>query len=310
MKDKDRVQIVSVPEAHQGQRIDNFLLRHLKGVPRSHVYRIIRRGEVRLNKKRCKPHQKLSCGDQVRIPPVATNEKPPAAPSPALERLLNESVLLEEERFLVLNKPAGLAVHGGSGLRHGLIQSLRQLRPEWAQAELAHRLDRDTSGCILIAKNSKFLKYIQQKFKENSIDKQYLSLVHGRWPEEVAEVTAPLLKNELSGGERIVRVTREGKPATTRYRILQRFKEATLLEVHPVSGRTHQIRVHCQYTGHAIVGDTKYAVPKGTARISGAKFLCLHAASLSFDPGQGEEPVTVSAPTPPNFQGLLESLEQ
>ena len=308
----DKVQFVRIEELQHGQRLDNFLLRHLKGVPRSRVYRLIRRGEVRVNKKRSKPEQRLERGDQVRIPPYAGPEQQaPGKPGEGLQQLLLDSILREEEAFLVLNKPAGLAVHGGSGIRLGLIEALRQMRPEWRHLELAHRLDRDTSGCLVIAKNPIYLKPIQKQFKARDVEKQYLALVHGAWPGELSEIAVPLQKNELSGGERVVRVDPAGKPARTAFRVSERFADATLLEVAPETGRTHQIRVHCQHAGHPIVGDAKYVHDHHTganARLNKADTLCLHAWKIRFtDPAGGGE-IHVEAPLDRHFQAFLDAV--
>ena len=205
IEDSKKVQFIRVLEPQQGQRIDNFLIRHLKGVPRSRIYRLVRRGEVRINKKRCKPAQKLEAGDEIRIPPFSgVTAVPPKKLGSGMRQLLEKSVLFENDEVLVINKPAGLAVHGGSNIRLGLIEALRQMNPQWPELELAHRLDRDTSGCILISKNTIFLRYIHRKFKEKSINKQYLALVHGKWPKGLLEVQAPLLKHGVSSNDHLV----------------------------------------------------------------------------------------------------------
>jgi 23S rRNA pseudouridine955/2504/2580 synthase len=311
MSDSEKVQLIRVLQPQEGQRLDNFLLRRLKGVPRSRVYWLIRRGEVRVNKKRCKPDRKLDFGDEVRIPPFASGaEQKPGKPTPGLQELLLGCLLYEDEHLLVINKPTGLSVHGGSGVRLGLIEALRQLKPEWATLELAHRLDRDTSGCLVIAKTSEFLKQIQTDLKEKRVQKRYYALVQGRWPEETTVVEAPLLKNELSSGERIVRVAREGKPSLTRFTVLQRFTGATLVEAMPETGRTHQIRVHCQYAGHPIVGDSKYGAKGELDTLNRVKSLCLHAASIRFAVPHLPAPLEVSAPVDKMLESVLASLEK
>lgn len=292
-----QVQFVDVPEEHRGRRLDNFLARLLKGVPRSRLYRLVRRGEVRVNGKRCRPERRLERGDRVRIPPFArVDGRPPPAPGGRLAEALAGAVLLENERLLVIDKPAGVAVHGGSGVRLGLIEAMRQLRPEWARLELAHRLDRDTSGCLVLAKDMAFLKDLQRQLKDRSVEKRYLALVTGRWPESLRLVDAPLAKNRLSSGERVVRVEPSGKPARTRFRPLRRLSGTTLIEAMPLTGRTHQIRVHCLHAGHPIVGDGKYRLGRGGPAAGGR--LRLHAAAIGFAESPGGAVVEVEAPAP------------
>lgn len=309
--DSSQVQFVRVEDLQQGQRLDNFLFKLLKGLPRSRVYRFIRRGEVRVNKKRCKPEYKLQRGDLVRVPPhQAADLSQPPAPSQNLSRLLQDSVIKEDEAMLVINKPAGLAVHGGSGIRLGLIEAVRQIKPEWQQAELAHRIDRDTSGCLVLCKNLKYLRGLQEQLKNKSVDKRYQALVFGQWPEQLTEVDAPLAKNTLQSGERVVRVDKEGKASRTRYQVLDRFPAYTLVEARPETGRTHQIRVHCQHSGHSIVGDSKYlAGAEGPSReLLSYKNLCLHAAYIGFaNPLSGAQ-VQAAAPLPEHLQSLLDRL--
>lgn len=311
MSDSDKVQLVRVLSPQDGQRLDNFLMRRMKGVPRSRVYWLVRRGEVRVNKKRCKPERKLVIGDEVRIPPfTGITVQKPGKPSPGIQQLLIDSILFEDDHLLVINKPAGLSVHGGTGVRLGVIEALRQMRPEWAGLELAHRLDRDTSGCLVIAKNSLFLKHIQDDLKEKNVEKTYLALVHGHWPEDSREVNAPLQKNELSGGERIVRVARDGKPSLTRFRVKQRYTGATLIEAMPETGRTHQIRVHCQYAGHPIVGDSKYGEKSADPALNRVKSLCLHARQIRFKAPHLNKYIEVAAPVDKTLDGILANLEK
>ncbi len=308
-----QVQLIRVEAPQKGQRLDNFLMRHLKGVPRSRVYRIIRRGEVRVNKKRTKPAYRLEIGDQVRIPPFTGSDEPVIPkPGAGLSRLLKESVLLEDDQLLIINKPAGLAVHGGSGVRLGLIEAIRQIDPAWQQAELAHRLDRDTSGCLVLCKNMSYLKEIQKQLKAKTVEKHYYALVHGQWPDHLQEVDAPLQKNVLSSGERMVRVDEDGKASRTGYRVLERFKGCSLVLAMPETGRTHQIRVHCQYAGHPIVGDPKYAnnsrSAAGESRLAAVKNLCLHAFSIKFSSPADGAVISVQSAPHEQFAGLLESL--
>lgn len=313
MASNNKVQFVKVSAGQVGQRLDNFLLGQLKGVPRSRIYRLVRRGEVRINKKRAKPDTRLETGDTVRIPPYTGPQQTPVpAPGEKLRRTLEQSILQESDQYLVLNKPAGLAVHGGSGIRLGLIEALRQIRPEWADLELAHRLDRDTSGCLVISKNTRFLRGLHGQLKAKTVKKSYLALVHGSWPENLVEVDAPLQKNELSSGERIVRVDAAGKPSRTLFRVVQRFREVTLIEAMPETGRTHQIRVHCLSTGHPIVGDAKYAHGKhreGLAEpMASYDNLCLHASKIQFTDPESGRAVEIAAELDKQFQSLLNQL--
>ena len=307
MDNTTTVRTVQVTEKSSDQRLDNFLLRELKGVPRTRIYRLIRRGEVRVNKKRAKPETRLTTGDKVRIPPLFLPDSPELPkPSPGLAGLLEQSILHEDDNLLVLNKPPGLAVHQGTGIRLGLIEAIRQIRPNWRDAELAHRLDRDTSGVLIVCKNSRTLRNIQGQFKEKRIKKRYHALVRGRWPDTVSEIKAPLTRVLAESGERFVRVDPAGKPSTTRFAILEQFASATLMEATPLTGRTHQIRVHCQQAGHPILGDSKYGVPareeEGKPETEAtAKYLCLHAAELQFQLPGADSLFQVSAPWDKSF---------
>lgn len=307
--DSNSVQIVRIEKSHIGQRLDNFLIRRLKGVPRARVYRLIRRGEVRVNKKRCKPERKLDLGDEVRIPPYSSNySQQTAKPSPALQEFLLKSILLENDDFLVINKPAGMSVHGGGGVAMGLIEALRQCRAEWAGLELAHRIDRGTTGCLVVAKNTIFLKYIQNLLKVKDVKKHYLALVHGNWPESLNLVDAPLQKEPIGEHERIVRVLENGKPSLTRFAVKQHFEGASLIEAMPETGRTHQIRVHCQHSGHGIVGDEKYTFKAKNSALAKVNNLCLHAWKIEFEMPEGAPAVRVEAPIPSQLDSLLRIL--
>ncbi|MFT5574645.1 MAG: 23S rRNA pseudouridine955/2504/2580 synthase [Bermanella sp.] len=282
------MQLITVGDEAAGQRIDNYLLKLLKGVPKSRIYRLLRKGEVRVNKGRIKPEYKLMDGDSVRVPPIRVAER--GAPedvfvSDTLASQLKAAVLFEDERLLIIDKPSGLAVHGGSGVSVGLIEALRRMRPEERFLELVHRLDRDTSGCVMLAKKRPTLKTLHGLLRGNGVDKRYLALVEGRWSERKEQVKLPLAKNILQSGERMVRVNPEGKYSLTRYEVVQRLPGATLVEAKPITGRTHQIRVHCQAAGHPIIGDSKYGREEVNEqyRQQGVKRLFLHAHSLSFE---------------------------
>lgn len=305
----DGVQLVRVEKSHIGQRLDNFLIRHLKGVPRTRVYRLIRRGEVRVNKKRCKPDRKLELGDEVRIPPYTSSySEQTAKPSPALQEFLINSILLENDDLLVINKPAGMAVHGGTSVAMGLIEALRQCKREWGELELAHRIDRGTTGCLVISKNSIFLKHIQNQFKVKNVKKHYIVLVHGIWPESLTVVDAPLQKDPVGENERIVRVLESGKASLTRFAVKQHFEGASLIEAMPQTGRTHQIRVHCQHSGHGIVGDEKYTFKAKNSALSKVKNLCLHAWKIEFELPEGGAPIRVEAAIPNHLDALIQKL--
>lgn len=284
-KGKSNARLVTVQPEDSGQRLDNFLLREVKGVPRTRLYRAVRKGEVRVNKGRVRVDYRLVAGDLVRLPPLHQAERAQSAAVPArLARELASRIVYEDDNLLAINKPSGLAVHGGSGLHFGLIECLRQMRPQARYLELVHRLDRDTSGLVLVARRPAALRELHRMLREKEIDKRYLALAQGYWPGSVRVVEAPLEKNILLSGERMVRVSAEGKRAVTEFTVLERFARATLVEARPVSGRTHQIRVHAQHAGHPLLGDAKYAgeVAADAARQMGLRRLFLHASELRF----------------------------
>ncbi|MBQ4829771.1 23S rRNA pseudouridine(955/2504/2580) synthase RluC [Alteromonas sp. MMG017] len=305
------VRFVTVEPDLAGQRVDNFLRTQLKGVPKSMIYRILRKGEVRVNKGRVKPEYKLVADDVVRIPPVRVSEGTPG-PSPKLDKIaaLESQILFEDERIIVINKPSGIAVHGGSGLSFGLIEGLRALRPDANFMELVHRLDRDTSGCILIAKKRSALRHMHEQLRTGKMDKRYQALVAGQWPENRFKVKAPLRKNVLQSGERMVSVSEDGKPSETRYRILQKFDTATLVEASPITGRTHQIRVHCLHAEHPIACDPKYGDGDfdESMRQKGLNRLFLHAHSISLIHPGTEERVKFTAPLDATLTNTLKAL--
>ncbi len=272
-----------LPEEH-GQRLDNYLIRVLKGVPKSHIYRIIRSGEVRINKKRAKPSDRLATGDDIRIPPIQTSEAKVVTVSQKLEHHLNEQILYEDDGFLVLNKPAGLAVHGGSGLSLGVIEALRKMRPEGTYLELVHRLDKETSGCLLIAKKRSVLRAIQALLVARQVTKVYWALLEKTWEYRAYyPVDLPLQKNTLQSGERVVCVHQEGKPAFTEFRLLENFQGYCLVEAQPKTGRTHQIRVHAAAIEHPILGDEKYNKMRDNSKVAQLPVrLYLHARAIRF----------------------------
>lgn len=295
-----KVQWVTVDESKEGQRLDNFLSNQLKGLPKGRIYKMIRTGEVRINKGRCKPDSRVSAGDIVRIPPVDLAPTKEAIAHRGIQMKLSVALLYEDEDVLVLNKPSGLAVHGGSGLLTGLIEQLRLARPNEKFLELVHRLDRETSGCLLVARRPSALRRLHQQLRDQDkgLEKRYLALVAGKWPQYLVDVEAPLEKFER-GGERIVQVTERGKPSHTRIRPLEVLDGCTLVEAEPVTGRTHQIRVHASYYKHAVLGDTKYQHDdsRDQWRQRGINGLCLHSRSIGFQAASGHQ-VTVVAPIP------------
>lgn len=309
-----KVSFALIDEDQAGQRLDNFLMTQLKGVPKSKIYNIIRKGEVRVNKGRSQPDYKIAAGDEIRIPPVRMAEKEPLAkPSNVMTRLLEQAVVFENEGLLVLNKPAGLAVHGGSGVSLGLIETLRQMRPDARYLELVHRLDRDTSGCIMIAKKRSMLRHLQAALREKNtsgVRKVYQALVVGVWPKAVRRIDAPLLKMEVANDERIVKVHPDGKSSLTEFKILTTYNHCTLVEARPITGRTHQIRVHAQYAGHSLIGDEKYGDDdiNKSMRELGVKRLFLHAAELGFYLPDAKELTIVKAPLAADLAAVLQKL--
>jgi len=287
------VRLVEVAPELAGQRIDNFLITYLKGVPKTLIYRILRKGEVRVNKGRIKPEYKLQAGDIVRVPPVRVPERDEPVPvAQGLLQRLEAAIVHEDKGLIVLNKPAGIAVHGGSGLSFGVIEAFRQLRPDAKELELVHRLDRDTSGLLMIAKKRSMLRHLHEQLRGDGVDKRYMALVRGNWPTAQKQVRAPLLKSNLRSGERMVEVNEEGKEALTLFKVLRRFGDfATMVEARPITGRTHQIRVHALHAGHCIAGDPKYGDEDFSREIRdlGGKRLFLHAYALTVPLPDGGE---------------------
>lgn len=303
-----------VDEESAGQRLDNFLMRHLKGVPKTHVYRIIRSGEVRINKGRCSADSRVEAGDEIRVPPVRISDKvleKAARPAPAREF----PPLLEDEYLLAIDKPAGVAVHGGSGVSFGVIEQLRQARPQARLLELVHRLDRETSGILLVAKKRSALKHLQDQFRERETGKTYLALVQGEWPARLKVIDQPLHKYLLPDGERRVKVTTpddpDGMRSITLVKVAQRLQGSTLLEVTIKTGRTHQIRVHLASNGHPIAGDDKYGDFEWNKALQkqGLKRMFLHAWRLQFNHPASGERVALQAELPPELQQYVSHVQ-
>lgn len=302
------VRKVRIDAEGSGQRVDNFLHRELPGVPRSRVYRLLRRGEVRVNGGRVRADYRLEAGDEVRIPPVRLRAEGAAPPADRAAAILDH-VLYEDKRLLVVDKPAGAAVHGGSGISHGVIELLRAARPDLRDLSLAHRLDRETSGCLVIAKKRSALRALHEKFRQGVVEKNYLALVVGDWQLGEQLIDRPLLVTHRKGGERHVIVSADGKPAQTRVRLSRRYDPYSLVQCSPLTGRTHQIRVHLQDAGFPIAGDERYGDEDANRRLKalGLPRLFLHAQSIAFPDEHGNE-LHFTAPLPDDLDGFLAKL--
>ena len=299
-----------IEEELAGQRLDNYLLGALKGVPRSHVYRLIRSGQVRVNSGRVAPSYRLRSGDRVRVPPVAQRRPAPVASAGASFEWLAQRIVHEDDRVIVIDKPAGLAVHGGSGVSLGCIEALRALRPELKTLELVHRLDRATSGCLLVAKKRSALHRLHELLRAGQVDKRYLALVKGVWRESQAEVDAPLL-TQRAGGEARVKVDAAGKAAKTTFRLIEAAGSvASLLEASIATGRTHQIRVHAAHLGHPVAGDERYGDAEFNARLAGYGLgrMFLHALQIAFVWPDTGEPFVATVPLPSELKSVLAAL--
>ena len=305
-------QLKTIDSGHEGQRIDNYLLAVLKGVPKSHIYRLLRTGQVRVNKGRIKPVYRLKSGDIVRIPPLnRSDDETERRPPESLCRRLQQAVLYDDADLLVLNKPAGIAVHGGSGIPFGVIETLRYLQPECPELALAHRLDRMTSGCLLLAKKRSVLLHLHELLRHGGISKHYDALLMGRWQGGARVIDVNLLKNRQLSGERMVQVDGQGKEARSRFTPRRYFTDSTLMDVLIDTGRMHQIRVHAAHLGHPVAGDEKY----GDARFNrlmrkrGLKRMFLHAHSVDFIlPASGRR-LVIEAPLDEELQRILDSLD-
>ncbi len=309
---KTSVQMREVREGEAGQRIDNFLFTALKGVPKSLIYRILRSGEVRVNKGRVKPPYRLQAGDVLRIPPLRL--APPDAPQQIPARRLDElhaAVLHEDADLLVLDKPSGWAVHGGSGVPYGVIEALRASRTDLPDLELVHRIDRETSGCLLLAKNRRTLLALHDMLRSGDIEKRYLALVKGQWPAKLRRVDVALQKNLVQSGERMVAGGDDGKDSITEFSVRTLYKGASLVEARLLTGRTHQVRVHAAHVGHPLAGDSKYGDSDFNKYMKklGLKRLFLHAQSLRFQLPGGARMLNLRAALPSELQHVLDGIE-
>ncbi len=313
MNSFEKAQFLPIDADNHGQRIDNYLFTLLKGVPKSRVYRIIRKGEVRVNKGRVKAEYKLQSGDLVRIPPIRITEKVTSNSFANLDQIkhLENAIILETKQFMVVNKPSGIAVHGGSGLSYGLIEALRALRPKEKFLELVHRLDRDTSGCILIAKRRSYLIHFQNQLRHRKMNKEYVAVVSGEWSEKNKKVNASLTKTERPSGEREVIVDPQGKASETHFSVEQKLGLYSLVVAKPITGRTHQIRVHARHCFCPLLGDQKYSNldhDKDILEKLKLNTFLLHARRLTFSLPEEEQPMTVEAPVPPKMTQVIEHL--
>jgi 23S rRNA pseudouridine955/2504/2580 synthase len=304
------VRKVQVDEEQAGQRIDNFLRRELPGLPKGRLYRILRKGEVRVNGGRVRAEYRLQAGDEVRIPPARVNSEPAAPPAGKIADI-EGCIIYEDKRLLVLNKPGGLAVHGGSGISHGAIELLRAARPGLRDLSLVHRIDRETSGCLVFAKRRSALREMHERFRQGQVDKNYLALVVGDWQLGEQRVDAPLLVEHRQKGERHVVVSAAGKSAQTVMKLSRTYGKYSLLQCQPQTGRTHQIRVHAAHLGHPILGDERYGdqAANEIARRHGLKRLFLHAQSIAFTDSSGNER-HFTAPLADDLQQFLDKLER
>lgn len=309
---KTPVQYISIEADYAGQRIDNFLVTYLKGVPKTHIYRILRKGEIRVNKKRVQPSYRLQADDQVRLPPLQLEDKAaPATPSRRAVALLQERILYEDKNLFIINKPAGMPVHGGTDVSLGVVEAMRAMYPKLPHLELVHRLDAYTSGCLILAKKRSVLRELHALMREGQVHKVYLALTKGHWKANELRVDVPLHKNQLSSGERIVKVHPEGKASLTIFKPVKDFADAMLVEAKLCTGRTHQIRVHSRYRGHPIAGDDKYGDKEFNKKMRqyGVKRLFLHANLIEFTLPSTGESIKVMSPLDPELQDCLQMME-
>lgn len=305
------VQVITINDEQAGQRIDNFLITRFKGVPKTRVYRAIRQGEVRVNKKKVKAEYRIQEHDELRLPPLKVPQQMPIMrPSEELAQFLEEQIVYEDKQCILINKPSGMPVHGGSNLSAGLIEMLRLMRPDERFLELVHRLDRETSGCLMLAKKRSFLLALHKMLTERKIEKAYLALVCGTWRGDKREIKEPLVKNTLKSGERMVKVDPSGRPAHTLVYPLERFADATLVLAKPVTGRTHQLRVHLAHIGHPIAGDEKYGRDTANKRFraQGLRRLFLHSACFAFE--RDENRFGLCLPLCEKLRRFLETLRE
>lgn len=309
-KQRNSVRYVEVSTDDEGQRIDNFLINLLKNVPKSHIYKLLRKGEVRVNKRRIAAFYRLKAEDSIRLPPIfinhAASQVPPSQNT--IQQLANR-ILYEDENLIILNKPSGMSVHAGSTVRIGIIEALRCLYPKLINLELAHRLDSETSGCLILAKRKRILRELHSLLREGKVAKTYWALTKGKWKDADLHVDLPLRKEYRDGGKHVVKVFADGKPALSVFRLLKSFKQASLMEVKIYTGRTHQIRVHATYKGHPIAGDDRYGDPEFNkiAHQLGLKRMFLHARAIDFTLPSQNQRITVVAPLDIELESALKA---
>ena len=311
-KKKSAARHVIISDEEAGQRIDNFLIRKMKGMPKSRVYRILRKGEVRVNSKRISPFYKLDAGDNVRLPPVYLEEKAKLVPpSKSTEAILADRILYEDDDLLIINKPCGMSVHVGSTVRVGVVEALRHMYPKLVHLELAHRLDSETTGCLILAKKRRVLRELHGLLRQGEVKKLYWALTKGKWKKSEQRVDVSLHKDYRDGGKHVVEVRRDGKAALTVFRTIKEYKQAALVEAALFTGRTHQIRVHAQHQGHPIAGDDRYGDPEFNqkAREMGLKRMFLHARSIEFTLPSTNQRITVVAPLDPELEAAIKAFE-
>jgi len=313
LKVKSAVQHIIATADDEGQRIDNFLMHRLKGMPKSRIYRILRKGEVRVNKKRIDASYRLIKGDDIRVPPVILDEKAKQIPpSKQTEAVLTSRIIYEDDNILIINKPAGMSVHVGSTVRVGVIEAMRHIYPKLPNLELAHRLDSETSGCLVLAKKKRILREIHMLLREGKVKKIYWALTMGKWKDSELRVDLPLHKDYQDGGKHVVEVHDEGKSALTVFHTLHSYKrEASLMEVKLHTGRTHQIRVHAQFRGHPIAGDDRYGDDdfNRLVRQLGLKRMFLHARCIDFTLPSLNQHIRVEAPLDPELEAIIKVFE-
>ena len=310
---RSSVKYCTISADDEGQRIDNYLFNKLKGVPKTRINRILRKGEVRVNKKRVAPSYKLQEKDEVRLPPLFLEEQASKAPpSQSTQHLLAGRILFEDDNFLIINKPSGMSVHAGSTVRVGVVEALRHLYPKLVNLELAHRLDSETSGCLILAKRKKILREVHNLLREGQVVKIYWALTMGKWKRSERRVDLPLHKDYQDGGKHVVEVNREGKTALTVFHPIKAYAGAELMEVELFTGRTHQIRVHAAHQGHPVAMDDRYGDPEFNklARQRGLRRMFLHARTIEFTLPSLNQHIKVTAPLDPDLEVGLEGFER
>jgi len=310
ISDTLKVQYLDIPDDRIDQRLDNLLINLLKGVPKSRIYRLLRKGEIRVNKKRVKPDYRIQQDDVLRLPPIYLEPVIQKPLNPKLQKiqLLKSHIIEDQKNWMVLNKPSGIAVHGGSGLSFGVIEALRVLFPELPYLELVHRIDRETSGVLLIAKRRSTLRFLHQQLREKTMKKTYLCMVHGKWPDKLTRIQTPIIKTSGRNGERIMQTSDEGKASDTCFKVIECSRHTSLLEVMPITGRTHQIRVHCASAGYPIWGDNKYRQESHlieNEKNNKVSRLMLHALKLKFQPSSEDSKQMIQAPIDESFANIM-----